>query len=67
MLSVHSGVRQQAVGLCVVIVVVTEMRVFDFCSGVHAGDRVHLGSVATLAAVEFVTARYTVRLQTLYR
>jgi hypothetical protein len=55
-------VRQQAVGFGIVIVIITIVGIFDFCGGVHAGDGVHLGPVAALAAVILEATRYPVGL-----
>ncbi len=62
MLRVHPGVRQQAVGFGIVIIIITIVGIFDFCGGVHAGDGVHLGPVAALAAVILEATRYPVGL-----
>jgi hypothetical protein len=62
MLSVHSRMWQQTVGFGVVIIVITEVGVFDFGGGVDAGDGVDFGPVAALAAGVFEAARHAVGL-----
>ncbi len=54
---------QQTVGFGILIVVITEVGVFDLGGGVDAGHGVDLGPVAALAAVVFETARHAVRLE----
>jgi hypothetical protein len=59
----HAGVRHEAVGLNSLIVMVTKMGIFDAGFCVLASDRVDLGTVAALLAVELETAWYAFDLQ----
>jgi hypothetical protein len=54
----HAGVRHEAVGLNSLVVMVTKMGVFDAGVSVLTCDRVYLGMVAALLAVELETAWY---------
>jgi hypothetical protein len=54
----HAGVGHEAVGLNSLVVMVTKMGIFDPGVCVLACDRVDLGTVAALLAVELETAWY---------
>ncbi len=60
---VEPGVRQKAVSLGALVVMITKMRIFHSSVGVLTGDSVDFRAVASLDAVEFEAARDPLHLQ----